>query len=316
MSRTLSELSAGTKIMVDMKISGVTKAMPFIVLGKSSQENSMLLLSDMLIEERKMNSTDSTEYNGCDADTYLENDFIDTYLSDALANCLVPTTIKTYSNSTEVTTEIQRKIFLLSYSELGFSTESDEGSSYLQVLKTYYNKTFSDSARIAKTPSGSPGIYYTRTGRNSSLYWGVSTFGDSTYVAANTINCWLRPCFSVSLDTIVSNSTEDTIFLFPDSTKLYRETEGIIYMGQSENRPQKVKLTTSITNATEKTIQVSNNAKDTTPIWVTVPDDGIISLTNDTKTTDKWELGVKFYVKSPGLAVIKEPIMIIETEGV
>lgn len=315
MSRTLSELSAGTKVMVDIKISGSKRAIPFIVLGKSEQQNSMLLLPDLLLKKKRMNSTDSAEYNGCEADSYLSDGFIEEFIDDDLSACLVATNIKTYSKSTEETSTIQRKIFLLSMSETGLSTTPDEGTSYISVLKTYYNTTSAYDARKCTTIDGTYDYYWLRTPYSASSFYCVGNGGNSGSSSATGSGCWLRPCFSVSLDTIVSDGGEDTIYLFPDATKLYREIEGVVYMSQCENRPKKIKVISNIANATEKVIQVSNNAKDETPLWATVPSDGVMSLTNETKTTDKWELGLKFYVKSPGSSVIKEPILIVETES-
>ena len=91
--------------------------------------------------------------------------------------------------------------------------------------------------------------------------------------------------------------------------------DAVIFMGSSDARPKKARLITTITNATETILQVSNNAKMRILFGVTVGSDGIAEFTNAVKTTDKWELVVKVYAKSGGRATISEPVMMVEADG-
>lgn len=86
-------------------------------------------------------------------------------------------------------------------------------------------------------------------------------------------------------------------------------------MGSSNARPKKARLITTITNATETILQVSNNANMRIFFRVTVGSDGIAEFANAVKTTDKWELVVKVYTKSGGRATIAEPVMMVEADG-
>lgn len=62
-------------------------------------------------------------------------------------------------------------------------------------------------------------------------------------------------------------------------------------------------------------LHISNNAKDTSPVWVECENNGVAELANTTKTTDNWELGVKIYAKSGGRATVGEPALIVEVDG-
>ena len=135
----------------------------------------------------------------------------------------------------------------------------------------------------------------------------------SSYNAS--INGSARPAFKVAGATMVSDATEDTIYILPDASKLYRELSFTTIVGETENRPVRARVQVDITNATEYTIQVSNNAKDETPVWVDCALDQVVELSNTTKTSDKWALGVKIYAKSGGRAVCGQPVVIAETEA-
>lgn len=113
---------------------------------------------------------------------------------------------------------------------------------------------------------------------------------------------------------MVSDETEDTIYILPDPTHLYRELEFVAYLGEAENRPKKAKVQVEIANATESSIKISNNAKDANPVWVECANGGVAELANTVKETANWELGVKIYTKSGGRATVGEPALIVEVE--
>ena len=114
--------------------------------------------------------------------------------------------------------------------------------------------------------------------------------------------------------TIVSDGTEDTIYLLPDSAKTYREVDAVVYVGSSDKRPKMARALVEAANCTDLQLWVSNNAKDDNPTWVSVANGGTAELSNTAKITDAWELGVKIYAKSGGRAEIGEPVVIAEME--
>lgn len=317
MSRTLSQLTAGTVIHFNTSFIGKDADTTFIVMGTSEQGNSVLLMPEFVIARKRMHSSNVAEYNGCEMDTYLsaETDgFRSAYLSSALQACLVPTQIKCYSIDNDTTITIARDIFIPSYTELGWTSDHDEGASLLPALKTFKDTTNDNTARIANNTAGSACVWWMRSAHSTSQFRIVGNGGNAGNGNASSTGYWLRPLLSVAPATLVSDETEDTIYLFPNSAAAYREADAVIYMGSSVARPKKARLITTVTNATESTLQVSNNAKDENPVWVTVGANGIAEFANTVKTTDKWELGVKVYAKSGGRATIAEPVMMVEVD--
>lgn len=314
MSRTISELTPGTKVYYDVTRDGETKSWEFIVLGPSEQGNSVLIMFALCFMKKRMNPTDVAEYNGCEADTFLDGDFLTTYFDEKFITALTPTQIKCYSIANAATQTLARKCFLPSYTELGWTNTNDEGASYLPALKTWSNNTGDNAARVAYNSAGAVQWWWMRSAYSDSQFRYVYNNGSANIYSAANMGGWLRPVLSVANATIVSEQGEETIYILPDPNKLYREAEATLFLGSSVKRPKKVRLLTDVENATEQTWKVSNNAKDASPVWVTPAADGTATLENTTKTTENWELGVHVYVKSGGKAVVQEPILLVETE--
>ena len=87
------------------------------------------------------------------------------------------------------------------------------------------------------------------------------------------------------------------------------------YLGSTANRPKQALINILVNNLYDTSIQLSNNAKDTSPVWVEVENGGSITFDNETKETDNWELGVKFYGKSNGYGTVGEAVVLVEEEG-
>lgn len=113
----------------------------------------------------------------------------------------------------------------------------------------------------------------------------------------------------------MSDEGEDTIYLLPDSTKSYREINATVYCGSSTARPKKARAIVPAENCSLLELQISNNAKDDTPVWVSAQNNIAVDLSNKTKATENWELGVKIYAQSGGKALIGEPVVIAEMES-
>lgn len=315
MSRTIADLTAGTIIYLDETVDGTLSHVPFIYLGQDDSGNCRILRQYAAVAQ-KMNSTNETTYDGCLADTWLNNE-TDGYLSrfdDATRLSFVATQIKINSISTSTVGTIARRCFLLSESEVGNTTTPAEGTSILDVLQTVANTTDAKTARIAYNESLSAVSWWLRSAASPTRFRYVNISGSvSSNNAASS--GWLRPALSVAPATIVSDQGEDTIYLLPDSSKLYREIDATIYCGSSTARPKKARAIVPATNCSLFELQISNNAKDDSPIWVSAENNVAVDLSNDTKTTTDWELGVKIYAQSSGKALIGEPVVIVETES-
>ncbi len=313
MSRPISEINLSEVLHYEETINGVTSTVAYWPLWKES-DGVVLLRALALDTWREMNNTNDATYIGCVMDNWLEDD-TDGYLSyfDAkMRACIIPATIKVKPYGSDTVTEIARRAFLLSESNI-IAAGGDEGDSILPVLKTHTGETNDNNARKAYNSAGVAVYWWLRTAGSVEQFWRVNTSG-IIYSSNATSNYSPRPAFKVSNDTMVSDATEDTIYILPDASKLYRELSFTAVVGETENRPMKAKVQVSITNATESTIQASNNAKDETPVWVDCTADQVVELSNATKTSDKWALGVKVYAKSEGKATCSEPVVIVEVE--
>lgn len=315
MSRTIAELTAGEKVYLDETVDGELSHVPYIYLGQDESGNCIILREVAAIAKR-MHSSDVAVYDGCEADLWLEDEEAG-YLSrfDAATRAaLVSTQIKCNSITTGEIGVIARRCFLLSYTELGYATTPDEGVSYLAALQTATGKT-GNNARIAYNSSAAAVVWWLRSALSEAKLRCVGTGGFSSGNYASYVGAWMRPALSVAPATIVSDQGEDTIYLLPDSSKLYREIDATIYCGSSTARPKKARAIVPATNCSLFELQISNNAKDDTPVWVSAQNNVAVDLSNKTKTTENWEIGVKIYAQSGGKALIGEPIVIAETES-
>lgn len=313
MSRTIAELTAGEKVYLDETVDGELSHVPYIYLGQDESGNCIILREVAAIAKR-MHSSNVAVYDGCEADLWLEDEEAG-YLSrfDAATRAaLVSTQIKCNSIATGEIGVIARRCFLLSYTELGYATAPDEGASYLAALQTATGKT-GNNARIAYNSAAAAVIWWLRSEYSESQFRIVFASGGASSVNAYT-GYWMRPALSVAPATIVSDGTEDTIYLLPDSAKTYREVDAVVYVGSSDKRPKRAKALVEAANCTDLQLWVSNNAKDDNPAWVSVANGGTAELSNTAKITDAWELGVKIYAKSGGRAEIGEPVVIAEME--
>ena len=316
MPRAIETIDINTTVLhYEETVNGVTETVAYIPVAKTA--TGVIVLRDVALGPNRINPTNDANYIGSERDVDLNNAETG-YLSrlDAkMQACIIPTTIKYKPPDSDEVTEIARQVFLLSASEMGFTGVADEGESFLPVLKAHRDTINDNTARIGYNSAGAAVDYWLRSAASASQERYVYSNGYlSSFNASYGNVCW-RPAFQIANGTMVSDETEDTIYILPDATKLYRELEFVTYVGTSENRPKKARVEVDITNATESQIWVSNNAKDEEPVWVACTNGVAVELLNTTKTTDNWELGVKVYAKSGGRAVCGEPVVMVEVDG-
>ena len=327
MSRTISQLSAGTVVYVDETISGTTTHTPYIYLGLDESGNARLLRQKAAIQKR-MHSSNVASYDGCEADVWLEN-ATDGFLARfdaATIQALQNTSIKyvDYNQSASGTAEvltIARRCFLLSYSEEGYGNDAagNEGQSYLPALKTFFldqhpgtstvadntariTYNSSDSDVYAGMRSASRAIRFRHVDKNGGLVDDVASFG----------NVWLRPALSVAPATSVSDEGAEAIFLLPDGRRTSWDIDATMSLGKTANRPKKCKLEVPHDTFITLNLWVCNNYGDASPTWVSCADGGVAQLGTEKTATD-WELGVKIYAEAPvANRTIGEPAMIVE----
>lgn len=316
MPRTIADLTPGQILYLNETVNDALSIVPHIYLGQDECGNCIILRQYAAVTKR-MHRSDVAIYDGCEADLWLEDE--DTgYLSrfDAATRAaMVSTQIKYNDPSLGGIATIARRCFLLSYTNLGYATTPDEGKSFLDALKTAAGTTDANTARITYSEANTAVGAWMRSALSETKFRGVNTNGVAYSISASLTGYWLRPALSVAPATIVSDETEDTIYLLPDPDKLYREVGATIYMGESADRPAKAKILIDLTNLTDVELYVSNNAKDAAPVWVAAQNGAVVDLPNTTKETDNWQLGVKVYGRSGGKGIIGEPALIVYKEA-
>lgn len=314
MSRTIAELTAGQTVYLDETVNGTVEHVPYFYLGQDESGNCIILRQYAAVKKR-MHSTNEAVYDGCEADIWLENEetgFLSRF-DTATKMALVSTQIKCNNIATGEIAILARRCFLLSYTEEGYATTPDEGPSYLAALQTATGLT-GNSARITYNQALTVVGAWLRSAASESQFRYVDTYGNANSNNASIASFSLRPALSVAPATIVSDETEDTIYLLPDAEKTYREIDATILLGSSILRPKQAKIALEATNCTMLQLEISNNARDANPVWVSIENGGIAELTNQAKESENWELGVRVYAQSGGKAVVSEPVVIIATD--
>lgn len=310
MARPISEIDLTEVLHYTETINGKTQTVAYWPIRKDT-DGVVLLRENVLDELRKMNATNDATYIDSLMDVWL-NDASGGYLSyfdEKMRACIIPSSIKIKPYNSDTVTEIARQVYLLSKDEV--TTGGVEGESILPMLKVHSGQTSDNDARKAYNANGSAVAWWLRDAANSDQFRYIYSFGDiGTYNADGAIS--VRPVFKVANATLVSDKTEDTIYILPDASKPYRELSFTAFLGSTAKRPKRAKVQVSFTGASAQTILISNNAKDANPAWVTCNANEVVELPNAEKTTESWELGVKIYAKGEGRVTCGEPVAIVE----
>nr|DAJ66578.1 MAG TPA: hypothetical protein [Caudoviricetes sp.] len=312
MARPISEIALNEVLHYTETINGKVQTAAYWPIRKDA-DGVVLLRANTLPDIQRMNSTNEATYIDSLMDVWL-NDAGAGYLSyfdEKMRSCIIQSTFKIKPYNSDVVTEIARKVYLLSESEV--TNGGLEGESILPMLKTHTGETNADNARKAYTDTARTARWWLRTANSAISFQYVYAGGGLETGPANTWN-YSRPVFKVANNTLVSDKTADTIYILPDASKPYRELSFTAFLGSTAKRPKRAKVQVSLTGATAQTIQISNNAKDANPAWVTCEPDQVVELANTSKETALWELGVKVYAKSEGRATCGEPVAIVEVE--
>lgn len=315
MARAIETIDLSEELWYEETVNGVTTTTKYWPIRKDT--DGVVLLRAEALAGRRINPTNVAAYIDSEMDTWLNNadDGYLSYFDAPMQACIIPTQIKVKPYDSTDVTEIARQSFLLSESEV-IAAGGAEGDSVLAAIRLHRDNTTNDStARIAYNSAGTAVYWWLRSAVSSEQMRCVSAGGYvGSGVASSSGNC-PRPAFKVANATMVSDLGEDTIYILPDATHLYRELEYVVVCGETDARPKKAKVEVEITNATESQIYLSNNAGDANPVWVECQNGVAVDLSNEIKETDKWQLGVKVYAKSGGRAVCGEPAVIVEVDG-
>lgn len=205
--QTIGSLTAGTEVTV--MESNVAK--PWIYLGKDSDDNCILMRKNSY-GTKPMNSTSMTvmDYDGTTMDTWLTGSYLTRFTERLVANLSqrdITMSVWNTETSTISVKTISRAVYLPSMFELGFGNinGSEDGTSYLPVLKSFYGTTTDNTARIANDDSGTAIHYWSRTASNrSTRFWNCRQWGDKDDQQPTANLVGYRPMISLLPTTPIS----------------------------------------------------------------------------------------------------------------
>lgn len=313
MSRTIIDLNTGTEVWLHETINGVEEVVPYILIKRDSQGG--VLLRKNCSEKKRMNPTNTTVYDGCEADVYLndtETGFLSRFPAGELT-CFQSRSISTFDYGDTAAHSISRRCYLLSNGELFNSVpsvlEPEVGTVY-SLLKHGETFNFND-ARVA-TLDGSATNWWLRSPGSATSFFRTSDLGtDGIYTASYNGNA-LRPALNVAPTTIVSDEGADKIYLITDGVT--RTVDFQTKVLELPNRPAKALVKYNANNLSNILVQVCNNYGDASPEWVNATSMDEVTFTNTVKETADWQVGIRCYGKSNGYGFFDEPDVLVEVD--
>ena len=310
MSRTIKDLDLGTSIYIDEN--GASKE--YILISKSA--DGCIVLRANCYKARRINATNTAVYEDSEMDLWLENEetgFMSLFTAQQkMAFVARSRPIYTYGD-----TEchyINRRAFLLTYGELFLSTPTalEPLNNIVPSLMLWKHTTDANTARIATDEANHAVYWWESSPYSAPAMCSVNTLGTSGNFAAAFTGNWARPALNVSSDTIVSDEGASTIYLMPSQG--YREVSFKAKASELETRPTKAIIDYTATNLYDVVVEVCNNYGDNNPAWVAATSGQEVSLTNATKQTENWQVGIRCYGKSASYGYFEEPIIKLEVE--
>ena len=187
---------------------------PFILLTSNYQNSGRtLLIRKDIAQNQAWNSTRSNVYNGSAIDVWMNGTYLN-QIESGVRNSIAEVEISATQggqNSTAIT--LNRKVFLLSFTEVGFS-----GNPYVNVEGSPIGYFDSVTRRIAML-NGVATRWWLRTPCNSNSYSVMDVYldgGSSGNYGSETTSQWgARPAFTLADDFAVSSEPNEQGYYLP-----------------------------------------------------------------------------------------------------
>lgn len=105
----------------------------------------------------------------------------------------------------------------------------------------------------------------------------------------------IRPVLNIAPTTVVIDAGDGAYALTGDGNVPTYHIEATEIISKVVERPVKARIIYNAVDLTNVSVWVSNNAADVEPVWVDATSGNEVVLTNETKTSENWMLGVKYY---------------------
>ena len=305
MSRTLGQLDLGTPVWIAEN----NVMHEYVLMSKDS--SGCIMLRANAVEARRMNPTNVAVYEGSEMDSWLTDDqtgFLSRFDAATLA-AIVSRTRPTYSYGDTECHYISRRAFLLTQGELFLSTPTalEPLKNITSSLMIWKGANDSFAARISLNEELLAVSWWLSSPGSATNFFYVNTSGTSSTRSATDANYWARPALNVSADTIVSDEGADPIYLLPSGG--YREVSFRGKVGEDTNRPSVAVVEYNAVNLYDVVVEVCNNYGDASPVWMPCTSGQQVTLANNSKQTETWQVGVRCYGKSQSYGYFDEPIV-------
>lgn len=308
MAQTILDLIAnnsianGVYLSIKETVNGVEANVPYRIHGHNLHENSedsVMLVRKYAPVTHRMHSKNTTIYEDCEMDTWLNKTWAARYSAEMLA-CMLTSNILILDANNEAYS-IARKFFIPSYSEWGFSATVPDG-----IASPY---TTSSSKRIVYNESGTAVKCWLRTRYSDIYYWCITSTGMDGYSATNS-SFWALPAFDLPSSLTVADLPNDdgTYSLIVPGADL-PGIDVAIRADESDSRYTAIKVSVAIKGDQARHLQVCNNLNDDTPTWEDASFDLAHTFMNSAKTADRWALGVRMTASGEQIVVMDEPFI-------
>lgn len=255
---------------------------------------------------RYNNSNTEVNYENSLLDQFMTGEYSGRLSAETLA-CIATSSVICYNLAETASYTLARKIFALSNKELHGDYSNDESVD----LGYFTNNT----SRITKNKAGNAVYVWTRSPCSASTVCCVFTNGNLyTYSPTGYISA--RPAFNLLSSCLVATvaNGDGSYNLITSADIPARKAGFTASLGDTETRPEQVKVECDTVCEGTLSVAVCNNYNDETPTWESTTLGTTHDFANQTKTADKWGVGVKIEAESESNIILYEPVALVLCE--
>mgnify|MGYP001115542693 FL=1 len=255
---------------------------------------------------RYNNSNTEVNYENSLLDQFMTGEYSGRLSAETLA-CIATSSVICYNLAETASYTLARKIFALSNKELHGDYSNDESVD----LGYFTNNT----SRITKNKAGNAVYVWTRSPGSASTVCYVYTNGYLN-TGSPTNGGSARPAFNLLSSCLVTTvANGDGSYNLITSTDIPARKAGFTAsLGDTETRPEQVKVECDTVCGGTLSVAVCNNYNDETPTWESTTLGATHDFANQTKTADKWGVGVKIEAESESNIILYEPVALVLCE--
>ena len=255
---------------------------------------------------RYSNSNTEVNYENSLLDQFMTEEYSGRLSAETLA-CIATSSVICYNLAETASYTLARKIFALSNKELHGDYSNDESVD----LGYFTNNT----SRITKNKAGNAVRVWTRSPGSASAVCCVNTIGGLN-TNSPTGDYSARPAFNLLSSCLVATvANGDGSYNLITSTDIPARKAGFTAsLGDTETRPEQVKVECDTVCGGTLSVAVCNNYNDETPTWESTTLGTTHDFANQTKTADKWGVGVKIEAESESNIILYEPVALVLCE--